>query len=90
MGDLTERCAVLERERADLNVRHIGLSSEYVTEGCGRGASNPHLYEYANKNCRVKQGAGVGGPRRARSAARPRDGGRARRGRRTVGVGGSV
>jgi len=62
MGDLTERCAVLERERADLNVRHIGLSSEYVTEGCGRGASNPHLYEYANKNCRVKQGAGVGGP----------------------------
>ena len=41
---------------------HAGLSSEYVTEGCGRGASNPHLYEYANKNCRVKQGAGVGGP----------------------------
>ena len=41
---------------------HSGLSSEYVTEGCARGASNPHLYEYANQNCRVKQGAGVGGP----------------------------
>ena len=28
MGDLTERCAVLKRERADLNVRHTGLLEE--------------------------------------------------------------
>ena len=28
MGDLTERCAVLERERADLYMRHTGLLEE--------------------------------------------------------------
>lgn len=41
---------------------HSGLSSQYVTAGCARGAFNPALYEYTNKNCRVKQGAGVGAP----------------------------
>ena len=28
MGDLTERCAVLKRERADLYMRHTGLLEE--------------------------------------------------------------
>ena len=28
MGDLTERCTVLERERADLYMRHTGLLEE--------------------------------------------------------------
>ena len=28
MGDLTERCTVLERERADLCMRHTGLLEE--------------------------------------------------------------
>ena len=28
MGDLTERCAVLEREPADLYMRHTGLLEE--------------------------------------------------------------
>ena len=28
MGDLTERCAVLERERAGLYMRHTGLLEE--------------------------------------------------------------
>ena len=28
MGDLTERCAVLERKRADLYMRHTGLLEE--------------------------------------------------------------
>ena len=28
MGDLTEQCAVLERERADLYMRHTGLLEE--------------------------------------------------------------
>jgi hypothetical protein len=33
-----------------------------VIEGCARGVADEGLYEYANKNCRAKQGAGAGDP----------------------------
>jgi hypothetical protein len=33
-----------------------------MTAGCARGSSDPDLYEYVNKNCRVRNGAGAGGP----------------------------
>jgi hypothetical protein len=41
---------------------HAALSSDYRIGQCVRGVADPELYEYTNRNCRVKNGTGVGGP----------------------------
>ena len=43
-------------------IGHAALTSNNVIEGCACGVSDEGLYEYANKNCRAKQGAGAGDP----------------------------
>jgi hypothetical protein len=43
-------------------IGHSALTSNYVIKGCARGAADAGLYEYANKNCRAKKGAGAGDP----------------------------
>jgi len=40
----------------------VGTTEDYKVVGCARGVDDSVLYEYSNKNCRIKRGVGVGGP----------------------------
>ena len=40
----------------------VRTTEDFRVAGCARGVDDSALYEYSNKNCRVKTGTGVGGP----------------------------